>query len=48
MIFFAFHNSGVISGIFPVLYAVTSFFALSRPAEDVSSVLCCALLATIP
>jgi hypothetical protein len=42
MIFFAFHNSGVICCIFPVLYAVTSVFAFSRPAEDVNSVLCCA------
>jgi len=39
IIFFAFHSSGVISGIFPVLYAVTSFFAFSRPAEEVRSVL---------
>jgi hypothetical protein len=45
MIFFAFHNSGVIFGIFPVLYVVTSLFASSRPAEDVNSVLCCAWLA---
>ena len=39
MIFFAFHNSGVISGILPVLYAVTSFFAFSRPADEVRRVL---------
>lgn len=41
IIFFALHSSGVMSRIFPVLYAVTSCFACSRPAEDVSRVLVC-------
>jgi hypothetical protein len=39
MIFFAFHSSGVMSRRLPVLYAVTSCFAFSRPAEEVRSVL---------
>jgi hypothetical protein len=39
IVFFASHRSGVISRILPVLYAVTSCFAFSRPAEDVNSVL---------
>src|SRR5690242_2624465 len=39
MTFFAFHSSGVISCIFPVLYAVTICFASSRPAEEVNRVL---------
>jgi hypothetical protein len=45
MILFALHNAGVICCIVPALYAVTSVFASSRPAEDVNSVLCCARLA---
>jgi len=39
IIFFALHRSGVISLICPCLYAVTSCFACSSPAEDVNSVL---------
>lgn len=39
IVFFACHRSGVMSWIFPILYAVTSCFAFSRPAEDVNSVL---------
>jgi hypothetical protein len=37
--FFALHSSGVISWILPVLYAVTSCLAFSRPVEDVNRVL---------
>jgi hypothetical protein len=39
IIFFACHSSGFISRILPCLYAETSCFACSRPAEDVRSVL---------
>jgi len=39
IIFFAFHRSGLMSCIFPVLYAAMSCFACSRPAEEVRSVL---------
>lgn len=39
MTFFACHSSGVISRTLPVLYAVMSCFAFSRPAEDVRSIL---------
>lgn len=45
IVFFASHSSGDMSRIFPVLYAVTSCFAFSRPAADVNSVLESALLA---
>jgi hypothetical protein len=45
IVFFACHSSGVMSRIFPILYAVTSCFAFSRPAEDVNNVLYDALLA---
>lgn len=46
IIFFAFHSSGVMSRIFPILYEVTSCFAFSRPADDVNNVLHGALLVT--
>jgi len=39
IVFFASHRSGVMSRILPVLYAVTSCFAFSRPAADVNNVL---------
>lgn len=39
IVFFASHKSGVMSRILPVLYAVTSCLAFSRPAADVKSVL---------
>jgi hypothetical protein len=46
IVFFACQRSGVMSRILPVLYAVTSCFAFSRPVEDVKSVLRGALSAT--
>lgn len=39
IVFFASHSSGDMSLILPVLYAVTSCFAFSRPAADVNNVL---------
>lgn len=39
MTFFAFHSSGVISWILPVLYAVTICLAFSSPADEVNRVL---------
>jgi hypothetical protein len=39
IVFFACHSSGLISLTFPILYAVTSCFAFSRPAADVNNVL---------